>query len=111
VAVGDPAALPKTNRMKANRCPPHDRKQLSARDRQLLPPLGEPVLYLVPLVIDANLFLLVIKGCKERLSRIGELFLIGGSLAHIIGFPSRAVFDARRIVLALISRGGAARGH
>jgi hypothetical protein len=48
-------------------------------------------------------FLLVIKGCKERLSRIGELFLIGGLLAHIIGFPSRAPFDARRIALAPIS--------
>jgi hypothetical protein len=79
--------------------------------------VGDPAALPNPLVNDANqvfreaLFLLIIKACKERLSRIGELFLIGGSLVHIIGFPSRAAFDARRIVLALISWGDAARGH
>jgi hypothetical protein len=47
----------------------------------------------VPLVINADqvfreaLFLLVIVACKERLSGIGQFLLIGGALAHIIGFP------------------------
>jgi hypothetical protein len=62
---------------------------------------GRTALFGVPIVIDANqvfreaLFLLVIKACKERLSRIGKFFVIPPHSAHARR-PTRACTPCKR---------------
>jgi hypothetical protein len=73
---------------------------LLVRNRQLFQVLPqEASLSNFPLVTYANQrfreasLLLIIKACKEGLSGVGELLLIDGALAHIIGFPVHMVDD------------------
>jgi hypothetical protein len=69
-------------------------------------------LFRVPLVAYAHQrfreppLLLIIEACEEGLSRISKCFLIGGTLAHIIGFSVHAVDDIDRALFlgAILSR-------